>query len=443
MKFKLTSIFLFIINLILILSFNWESGIVFISDTIIFTFLFFKLLDKFVKSNVNYYKNVFYLSSQIATSIGIILIFHHLNYYGSYFDIFDDDQFFYNTALLIKNDLSYFNFSGYEYLLGLKFYFYENVFSIKPTPVDGLILNWLVFGATIVLAIYVAEIFTNYKLPTILAFSILFGNYTITQNFVHLYRDVFIAFFTLLIFIFSLNKKWLLLTFAVVLITFFRPSNGFLAVIIAAIIIYNTTIKFEKKMAYTFIITCVLIGFFTIIFNYLYVSNFQMPLTSYYSYRLEKFSNASLDTSKGLSASIMQMAPIPRFLLSIPNQIFQPITIKQAFDNNFINHYYLGYNITVLLWIYIAPYLLLGIKNLIILHKTKNAKIIILTLLIVIGYLSFLSFQERHRTILIVLFPIIVSYSLKYNFNKKKMLFYHIYTIIFIVGINIIFTLVI
>lgn len=362
-------------------------------------------------------------TSFLATSIaGLLLVKHHLVYYGGYFDAWVDDLNYYEASLSITRGDNSSAYSVYEYFLACQMYIFMHISEI--TPIVALWVNWVATGITIGTIYLITRFITSEEPSRPIILLVVLGNYVFLQNSAHLYRDIFVVLFFLACIYFALQHKYILLVVAFLLLTALRLPSALVCLPFIYICIDKVKKNYLKKYIFLAGVTS---GVALIYFTGLeYLPGKSLDIfDEYLKSRVESYSDSISDTAGG--GAIAHKLPFP---FNIPAvllfQIFSPIRILNIFQpdgvyyftvGSMISHKAIGYSITAILWIPIGPLLILGFHS-----ALKNEKFIrrffylFICLCLILG---FASFQERHKMIMIALFPVFIHLGI-YEFKKNN-----------------------
>ncbi|WP_318487244.1 hypothetical protein [Photobacterium leiognathi] len=371
----------------------------------------------------------------------VILLIHHQYYYDSPFDAYGDDERFYSWGKEFQYNLLSPSYSIYEKIIALVFKFYS-LFGFKESIYQVLPFNILVGSLTTVLSYRLAIAITGRDLSVFVVFMTVLMNYTFSQNTVHLYRDIYIAFLSIAFLVDLVEGRNVRALLWVVLVTPFRLPNGLFLIIVYMFIFFTNMTK-SSLVKFIFFSGLMLLLLFSSIGSGLTVSKYNLAnIGDIFSSRIEKFSEGAQQSGGGLAVLNELPGPV-RFVLNNYVQVVRPIGINPPYhpvresleDQKILNPRAIGWMITTISLIFlIGPYIT-GINNILTFRAGINPLFCVYFILMcfVIGFLSFL---DRHRVIIIPLFPTIYAIGLCYsnvtNVRVEKKLFFSVCSCLFL-----------
>ena len=359
-------------------------------------------------------RRIFVVAYLFFTLLGVVLIIHHLHYYRTPFDAFEDDSLFYAWALQQRQNLLGPTYSSYERFLALVLSA-GDALGLKSGVHLLLPVNWGVGAYTVVLSHRIALRVAAVRAPLGLLFSALLLNYSFTDITVHLYRDVYVAFFFCLTVLAALSGNYLQGYFYSLFAGLFRLPNGVLSFLVVSGRAIFEPARPRSLVAVSAILL-VGLGAFLAYEQNLRVQRYDVGrLDRLMEDRLTTFREKSIESGGGVGF-VNSLALPMRFVLNIPAQIIRPVRIndfyapiKERFRfGRVLNHRSVGFAITTVSLAFLAGFYFNGM--LLLWHSPSPVhRFFLATVIAVIVMLGFVSFLDRHRVVLIVLFPAMVA----------------------------------
>lgn len=459
------AIILFCVNCIFSSIMTLENrGVIFVFLTISLFTLVFDIFSNIYFRKKRYYNNKLslFLCYNLIASLGFYYANGYDFNYGNFHGPYGDDSFFLQEAIyLAKTSL---NFTApFESLIAIiiRVLNYLGIYSF----ISVLIIYWLIPGFVVLLLDRFVKLYTDSWLTFKDLFFIIILNFLFIDIFVHLYRDSLIYCLSLLFLIgYKKKENIVFLLLLVILVFFLRGGNGFL--LLAFVGLDKLLLKEGRNNIYkslkTFKKRIVIIGLasFIVLFSLdsfliSHISRFEnnqtervVNISQYASNRQERlFEN--VDQGQ-LTVKIYEMGVIG-YPLRILAQILSPITFKNIEIHNFrvsnkysvqyLNRYidfsWIFFSITILLWTYTLPRLVIGVRRML---YEVNYHSILMILMLSIVLVAFVSLQPRHRLMFIMYYPIIIGvFNSQVLESKEKKIFYKVQKLtILIVVISII-----
>ncbi|RBM33173.1 hypothetical protein [Vibrio tarriae] len=363
---------------------------------------------------------IFLVKSFIAISnISLLIVWHHQVNFGVPFDTYGDDLRYFEWARLSARDILLPTYSFYEKMLGLILNM-TRFFGIKDAVYQLLPLNIISACLCLHYSRKLAFLITGIKLKAILIYGTVFFNYTFLNNSIHLYRDVHIALFTLIFLCYFVDGKvknnFLILT------ALFRLPN---AIILISTVVVNKLLS--KKL------NNIIFGVFGVISLAVIFSlsiKFGLNIGTKYDLssapemvieHIDHFSSSAIEAG-GLMSIVHQLPFVIKLFLNNFIQVIRPLSInpfyqyfEQAYINPTLDHRALGWAITSFTLILFASRYIAGV--IVLVQKFKESKIskIAIYFIIMTFVIGFMSFLDRHRIYIIILYPTLVALSMRYD----------------------------
>ncbi|MBQ4844380.1 hypothetical protein [Pseudoalteromonas sp. MMG005] len=311
------------------------------------------------------------------------------------------------------------SYSIYEKFIAIIFLFYD-VLGLGNSLFQVLPFNIIFAAFTIVishrLALHVIGVDVSYfvLLVTILL------NYTYSQNVVHLYRDVYISFFSVVFLLDVLEKRKRALLW-VFLVMPFRLPNG---LILLFLYILSYTLYLNRNrllklltisgLSFTFILA--------MIFTNVSISKYQLGnVDKIVSERVTKFSDSASEAGGGMAKVNSMPLPI-RFVINNYAQVIRPISVNGIYHpvreslmhEKILNHRSIGWAITTITLLFLVGPYVLGVTNVVLMRNGLNKEFCFyfIVMAITVGFFSFL---DRHRVLLIPLLPTIYAIGCSFS----------------------------
>jgi len=368
-------------------------------------------------------KDIYIISYSFLFLLSVVLIYHHQFYYNSPFDAYGDDYRFFCWGKELQVNNFFTSYSFYEKIISLIFLIFS-VFKIEPNIYQVLPLNILIGSYVVVLSYRIAFKLTGVDLSKKIIFVIMLLNYSFSENVVHLYRDVYIALFSLLFIIYVNERNNFKTILMIVLTGLFRLPN---AIFLIAILPIHQILLWKKNS----IIKSILFGsVFLLLFSLSIAAGFKFSKydmaksDEIIATRILKFSSSAREAGGGLA--IVNDLPTPvRFVINTYVQVIRPISIKGIFypvreslsHLKIINHKSIGWAITTITLVFLVGRYISGITKLVVSRDSGNL-IVVLYFIVTTFTIGFLSYLDRHRVFLIPIFPLVYAFSFSPNRNK-------------------------
>lgn len=397
------------------------------SSILTYIFLLFPLVVIIEKYFFNIRKYLYLFSIIYFFIINFIYYFNFKINANGFFPYFDD-SFYYNQGKSFLKEGYYFD-SLFDVVVWFFQFIGSNNFSLSA-------INWflsiLVLGLVYKVSIKIKPDFKPFFLM-VLAFNMFF-----LECVVMLLRDFLGLIFLLISIFFTLNKNKLFLPFAIFSMIV-RHTTGIVAFIFY--FFYNS--KFINGVYKgKFIILLFLFIFIYLFYNYVPVgflsrSGFDGPSTNFSladwnKVRFEFFFGENVGgdlTTKLISLGVI-VAPL-LLILNIftplqPSDIFIDVEYKYMLDGViYSNFYYNIFNYTSLLsyfhLLFIGFFIIPFFDGFRVLLKKYGFNFLLLTFLICLIMVSYVSYQPRHRLHFLIFMPLICSYT---NISLNKIFIY-------------------
>lgn len=384
----------------------------------VFYFLFYFLVSDLIFVMIGAYRsvkerNIYFISFVFFLILTCLLIYHHTIYYEVPFDAYGDDKRFFDWGMGLKDDFFVSTYSIYEKFIAIVFLLYETI-GFKNTIYQVLPINIIFAAFTIVIAHRIALLVVGKDVSYFILLLTILLNYSYSQNVVHLYRDVYVAFFSVifLLDILEKNNRALLWVF---LVMPFRLPNG-----IILLFLYLSSYLFNLNQNNFFkFITISYASVFIIlvmVFTNTSISKYQLgDIDKIITDRVSKFSEKSTESGGGM-AKVNALPSLIRFFINNYVQVIRPISIKGVYhpvreslkDEKILNHRSIGWAVTTLTLVFLVGPYFLGVTNIIFMRNNLN-KDFCLYFIVMVFIIGFFSFLDRHRVLIIPLLPTVYA----------------------------------
>ena len=427
-----------------------------VSYTIVLLFVIL-LLKKYFKR----YFQIGLFCYSFFSLVGLLFAIIYNFTYGNTFSPYFDDSFYYYNSLYLSH-LSFANVSSptlFEIIISVPLFLFS-LLGIQLSHIDLLPIIWAISSLNILLAIKIAQNYFNIKkVSTIAVFSLLL-NFSFLDTSVHLYRDAFIIFFSLLSILFLLKNKYKIAILFAIFVFFIRGANGVLMFyFITSIFLIRT---FNIKLKTIIISTFASIVFLTVIggnnisgtfirggFGYwLTEESKSLGMVDRIKERTESISTSTsmTGTVSLINGNLFQKISVPVIYtfspFILPPSLYRNSIVLQATYYNFggnlgtfnifqIEFFLFLFHIVILSYLFprIAYSFYMGITK----SVSPEMKFIFLFIILVIYLISFISMQARHRLFFLMFFPFLLYNYRKYASSKGEKVFVFMSINIFLV----------
>lgn len=404
------------------------------------------------------------LSYLVLTIMGLTLVLIYRSLYGADFAPWSDDSYYYRIICRIAEGQHEPSATFYEYIMSV-WYLLVKTGKAEPVLLDLLPMNWATGAMVMVLSYALSYEVTKIRCPLFLLCVTLFGNSTLTNTVVNLYRDGMVILFSLVAMLAIVRSKLLIALAGTVLAAGIRGANGML---LAVFIAYAWASK-SAIVARNWILTTILLGIIGgagMFLDYEFGLGSRLRritgITSAYQEGrtlIEAASQrASFRSIRGERAHDMTTLfanRVPGGFLAMPIlTMFSPMRFtdmtqermkcsfvapsgnKKRIYASGIYPIAPGNNLTVLSWIVVVPYLVLGIIAA-FRGSSEERKFTVFFFLALLS-ITYVSMLERHRLIFIVLYPVFIALGSRAALNQRTaLLVLRITTIMVIIVANI------
>ena len=374
--------------------------------------------------------------------VGLILINIYRRMYQLDFGPYGDDSRYYNNISDIANAVKFTGFTGYEFLMAL-WYQLVALFVGTPGNLDLLPFNWA-FGALVTVFSYqLAYEVGGYRLPIWLLLVALVGNAIFSDTVTNLYRDGPMLVMMLISMIATVRGKYGMAVIAAFCCAFIRGANGILAIFFLMLVLMARNKLFKHNLVMAVIIMVIGGTSFIALASSMNIgrlfrtwtptsSEQSMPeqslsdrLTSRQGWlsggsenKTSSGGSGGGDTTQSLyNSGVFGLAMMPIASCFAPIR-FSPLITEMEM------HIYAGRQkleiralavrpqspfewLTIPFWVLLGPLIILGIYF--GFKGTPVQRYFMLYFIIVLLGVTFVSFQVRHRTAFIVLFPTLIA----------------------------------
>jgi hypothetical protein len=380
-----------------------------------------------------------YLSLSI---IGLALITIYRSLYDLDFGPFTDDSYYYlNIQTIAEGEAA--NATGYEYLMAL-WYLCLSGFQEVPGPLDLLPLNWSIGALVVCLSYRLAMEVTGKVCPFWLAFLALIGNSIFTDAIANLYRDGLMLLALLVSMIATIRNQYPLGILGAIGAGLVRIANGALALFFVAFCASRRIRMFRQYPGLLLVLTVSLVAVVLILDDWYHLATYArsfrisedvegVGVFEAIQKRSEWLDDADSDpASLDLTKRMFHSGPIG-YALMLPISALSPIRVKEVFcelePRMYLNGTYTAFRayglnpaavfdgITVVLWSVLGPYLVLGFVE--ALRGRIQQPGVFLQFLLSVLMVTFVSFQPRHRTAFLVMYPMLLTLAY-YRLDRQR-----------------------
>lgn len=379
------------------------------------------------------------ISYAVISLVGSILLLNYHTLYNSYFGPYGDDSaYFYTIKSLAEGGVPYKIPTSYELTL-VPWYKLVTLLVGDPSMPSILPINWLFASIVIVLSVILMRVVVGGLRSILVPILSIMGNSIFLDSVSNLYRDGFGLIFFLGSIILAIKKRYLAASVLAVGCSTVRLATGGIAIFSVALVLAGRHLNMRYYSRMIVFITLSIIVILALDYQWhiggymrslLVESNKNVTIISL----AEQRANALIN--KGEQASTVSrlynmgtvgylVAPIATLLAPIE---FVPlvqnfdvhITWRHTFKVTGIYPRAIWGWITVVLWLFVGPRLLMGIWE----GTRYNwiSKVLVLVFILTLLSVTFVSFQARHRTMFIVFFPMLVGLGEKYV-GKNSMMY--------------------
>jgi len=382
------------------------------------------------------------LSYLSLSSIGLSLITIYRSLYDLDFGPFLDDSYYYlNIQMIAEGEVV--NATGYEHLMAF-WYLFLSTFQEVPGPLDLLPLNWC-FGSLVVCLSYrLAMEVTGKVCPFWLTFLALVGNSIFTDAVANLYRDGLMLLALLVSMIATVRKQYPLGILGAIGAGLIRVVHGGLALFFVALCASRRIRVFRQHPGLLLLLIVSLVTVVLILDDQYHLATYarsfrvsedveEGSICDAVRNRSEWLDEAESDpASLDLTKRMFHSGPVG-YALMLPISVFAPVRVKEGFGElqprMYLNGRYTVFrayginppvvfdSITVVLWSVLGPYLVLGFVE--ALRARVQQPEVLVQFLLTLLMVTFVSFQPRHRTAFLVMYPIFLTLACNHVERQK------------------------
>ncbi|RKO68669.1 hypothetical protein D7322_26050 [Sphingobacterium puteale] len=430
---SLVTIFIFCVNILITLILGSpESGIVLLFANVIV------LLAGKGNRKISLVFNVISL-------LGLLYAWTYYSNYNEFHAPYGDDSFFFNEALNLSETNFIDIFRPYESILAIFILF------LKPLGLfsflNVLILNWMISAFFIAMMVRYIKVKFDFSVSLKFLFCFVILNYLFQDILVHLYRDALIYG---LIFVFLINyekfksvgnKKNLLIGLICVFLIFvLRGANCLLLLFYVFLDYWLYSPARIKKVASKTTFSIAVMLSVALILGSLALSSILINSISRFGVgnkKVESFSELSSSRQENFfekvdqdqNTVIIYKLGVAGYPLRVLSQIYSPISFKGIDVRNFrvstkysssivplyTDYTAIFYGITIFLWIYVLPIIIVGIYRT---YKMKLYQPIFIWFFVSAAMVAFVSLQSRHRLMFMVIYLMLLAIQQSGPMNK-------------------------
>lgn len=378
------------------------------------------------------------------TMMGLLLVLVYRSLYAADFAPWADDSYYFMIIKNVAGGHEAPSASLYEYIMAV---WYRTVELTKHEPVllDLLPMNWATGSMLVVLSYALCYEVTKIRCSLFLITLTLLGNCVLVDTVVNLYRDGMVVLFSLIVMLAVVRKRHIMAIVGTCLAAGVRGANGMLM----ALFVLFAWASRSKLISRNWLLTTIIfamIGSGALFLDYTFKLGDRLrSITRTHSSLVEETTIAERAMSRSQWLDIQGGYDEGDLTKAIVNKIpggFAAMPVLTMFSPFRFSHFWLdnircthitsqGVRrvrqvsgiyptslfrwITVLSWIVLAPYLLLGLAA--AFSATDDSRRFLVLFLVALFAISYVSFQVRHRLIFIVLFPIFVALGSKAKYR--------------------------
>lgn len=361
--------------------------------------------------------------------VGAVCCTIYRQQYGVTFGPYGDDSYYFFQALRIVSGVSG-KATLYEHLLA-NITHLVSLFTDEPTVIHLLLFNWLLGSVAAVLSYAFASHFSTRPLSVPLFSLVFLANATMVDTLVHLYRDGLLLVVVLAAMIAALHRRFTLSITLVALSAGLRSANAFLTAlfVVSYWLITRRHSLVKRYVGLALVILCItgvaadnyvpLGGRLRTLANQ---EDSADSILNRAAARSSIFMDAYAPERTDLTATLYRTGLAGRLAMPLTT-IFAPVRFSAVYTNikgvifsesgrHAISYYgirpqALLEGITIVSWVVVAPFLIQGL--LLAFKGIPKERLLCVYAGVCILAVTFISFQPRHRTAFLALFPALVA----------------------------------
>jgi hypothetical protein len=374
------------------------------------------------------------LSFDVLSTIGLYFIATYQSMYGLSFGPYADDSLYFNQIL--GNIAPTFQSRLYDAVLS-GFYALISPFVGAPDVTHLLPVNWAFGAIAVLLSRILSDDVSGVRLPMRLLFAAVIGNCYFSDTVTHLYRDGLMLVFFLGALIASTRRHYFRAAILACLCGMVRPADGALALFYAILCTASIAAPGARRRRHAAIcVSLVLLGSLFWADQQWNIARRMRTVTEVDPWVKDTITETARDRFQtmvvdppeaGPSAgpSVTGMLAKSRLaMLALPVvTVFSPFRLggvsetqavivdaggtTMRFPVRGIQPEMVLHWLTVLLWLVVAPFIVLSVLK--GFRGGAKQRAIVVFFLVTVASITFVSFQARHRTAFIVLFPTLMA----------------------------------
>jgi hypothetical protein len=370
------------------------------------------------------------LSFDVLSIIGLYFIATYRSIYGLSFGPYADDSLYFNE--IVGNLPSTFQSALYDAILR-GFYALVSPFVRAPDVTHLLPVNWAFGAIAVLLSRVLSDEVSGVRLPMPLLFAAVIGNWSFSDTVTHLYRDGLMLVFFLAALIASNRRQYVRAAILAGLCGMVRPAHGALALFFAIFCAASTGPAARRRTHVAVCVSLVLLGCLFWADREWNLGRRLRTVTAVDSSgkdtiietAKDRFQTMMVGPQEAEPTGIQLLARSKLGLLALPIfTVFTPVRLSplvaetraeitsaggtrttfsvRAFQPGIVLEW-----LTVFLWLLVAPLIVLGVWE--GFRGGDKQRAVVVLFLVTVAAVSFISFQARHKTAFIVLFPTLMA----------------------------------
>jgi len=371
--------------------------------------------------------------------VGLLHVCVYRFTYDSDFGPYGDDSRYFEKMLALVNGYEYesplsyiFTVTPYQYVLAAVYLGLSLVG--KPELLDLLPINWAAGAICVGLSYLLACQLTGRRCSAALTVAALMGSAVFVDSVVHLYRDGLMCVAFLACLLAAVRRRYVLALVLAVAAGAMRGANGFVALIAVVFLVISNAHVTKRARVLAVVAAAGAFGVTLVLFQDLLLSRTTSMLfeTAKQEYAVRPLSVREVIEGRreelflsrqktGGVYDIMYRSPWS-VVIGPVMQMFYPVTFDDAvhteevhiegwrlFTVRMLRPYSVLRWVNILLLIKLGPMTLIGIYR--GLRGPLVRKVIVCTFLTLVAGVSFVSFQDRHACMFIVLLPALLGFA--------------------------------
>lgn len=365
-----------------------------------------------------------YICSYLVVVVGgLVLLYDHASNFGNWYTHRADDQFFfYNIVQLASGELPA-TFSAYELCLAV---FAKALFTLGlPTEITTILpINWMIGGIVSSLSLSFASNILKTNAGRGVALLALSGSVLLVENSASLFRDGFVAMLFMVVVCSLWRRRYALCTGATLILFGTRGGAAMSALLVGVMLLLAGRSSSVRGIygLFSFAVVCgvgitFVPGFFKLLTPW--DRGQDETRSEYFSARYTHVTSNE-DNRGSLTLRLLSGGPIGKLLLPVTT-VFAPFRLPSLkgeyvwvrnegpdVQRQIFRKFRFAYAINVFAWVICAPAIIMGCVRCLSGRPIEVA--VALGFIATVLAVTYVSLQERHRTIFIILFPVLIMH---------------------------------